>query len=199
VKHNIPKSGTVDSVFRTLEKRLKNVRKKINGQAARQMKGGDYSSAQRWMEIGRSVSDFAERVEAFGNEWKRLTKATRIANAETAGQAPPRIAIRARSVKTPAWKFCTPALELLSSKGGSLNHQEVLLGLEQSMSSTLTDKDRESKSPRNAPRWHGAIKKAYKECQREGWIEKRTEGAWKITPKGRAVVAQDPGTSRTAV
>lgn len=194
MKLNIPKSGTVDSVFRTLEKRLKNVCKRINAQAARQMKEGDYSSAQKWMEVGSSVSDFAGRVEAFGNEWKRLTKATRIANAETVGQDPPRTATRARSIKTPAWKFCTPALELLGSKGGSLSHQEVLLGLEQSISSTLTYKDRESKSPRSAPRWHGAIKRAYKQCQREGWIEKRRDGAWRITEKGRAVIAQDSQT-----
>ena len=143
------------------------------------------------MEIGRSVSDFAQRVEAFANEWKRLAKATRIANAETAGEAPSRISIKTPPTKTPAWKFCTPALELLNSKGGSLNHQDVLLGLEQSMSSILTNKDREPKSPRNAPRWHGAIKKAYKQSLLEGWIEKRSDGASKITPKGRSMLTPD--------
>jgi hypothetical protein len=76
VKLSIPNSTTVDSAFRTVEKRLKQVRKKINTQAAKEMKGGDYGSAQKWMDIGRSVTDFAERVDAFGQEWKRLSKAT---------------------------------------------------------------------------------------------------------------------------
>jgi len=190
VKPSIPNSGAVDSTFRTLEKRLKKARKKINTQAANEMKGGDYEPAQKWMEIGRSVADFAERVEAFAQEWKRLTKATRIANAAAEGHTPARAAVRTRSTKTPAWKFCTAALEILVSKGGSASHEDVISGLEQSMASVLTEKDRESKSPRNPPRWHGAVKKAYKQCQREGWIEKRTNGVWKVTSKGREVPSQ---------
>jgi hypothetical protein len=192
VKLNIPNSGTVDSAFRTLRKRLKNVRKKINIQAAHQMKGGDYSSAQKWMEVGSSITDFAARVEAFGEEWKTLTRATRIANASASERVQGNTGIKFGSAKkTPAWKFCTPALELLISTSGSMNHEQVLVGLEQSMSSILTNKDRESKTPRNPPRWQGAVKKAHKHCQREGWIEKRADGIWKITPKGRAVLAKD--------
>ncbi len=190
MKLTIPNSGTIDSVFRTLEKRLKKIRKKINAQAARQMKGEDYGFAQKWMETGRSVADFAKRVEAFGQEWRRLTKATRIANVAAGEQGAPKVAIRTRSTKTPAWKFCTPALEFLVSRGGSASHEQVLSGLEQSMLSALTEKDRKPKPPLNAPRWHGAIKKANRLCQREGWIEKRADGVWKITPKGRAVLSQ---------
>ncbi|MCI0622672.1 MAG: winged helix-turn-helix domain-containing protein [Acidobacteria bacterium] len=191
MRPSIPNTGAVDSTFRTLEKRLKRARKKINTQAAREMKGGDYGSAQKWMDIGRSVADFAGRVEAFAQEWKRLTKATRIANAATEERTPPKVAIRTRSTRTPAWKFCTAALQILVSRGGSASHEEVIAGLEQPMASVLTEKDRESKSPRNPPRWHGAVKKAYKQCQREGWIEKRTDGVWKITPKGRGVPSQE--------
>lgn len=190
MRPSIPNSAVVDSAFHTLEKRLKRARKKINAQAAREMKSGNYGSAQKWMDVGRSVADFAERVDVFGQEWKRLAKATRIANATSEGNGPPKARTGTRSPKTPAWKFCTPALEFLASKGGTASHEEVISGLEQSMGATLTEKDRESKAPRNPPRWHGAVKKAYKHCQREGWIEKRTDGVWKITSKGRGVVPE---------
>jgi hypothetical protein len=188
VKLSIPNSTTVDSAFRSVEKRLKQVRKKINTQAAREMKGGDYSSAQKWMDIGRSVADFAERVDAFGQEWKRLARATRIANsgADKLGH----VKVTSGKGKTPAWKFCTPALQALVSMGGSAKHEEVLRELERLITSVLTEKDKQSKSPGSAPLWHLAVKKAYKQCQREGWIEKRSGTVWKITPQGRAILTQ---------
>jgi Mrr N-terminal domain len=193
VKLSIPNSTTVDSAFRTVEKRLKRVRKKINAQAALEMKGGDYSSAQKWMEVGRSVTDFAERVDAFGQEWKRLAKATRIANSGVEKQSPVKVISGRGKSKTPAWKFCTPALQALVSMGGGARHEEVLQELERSMLSVLTEKDNEPKSPGGTPLWHAAVKKAYRQCQREGWIEQRTVGMWKITPKGRSVLDDEKG------
>ena len=190
MKLSIPNAAAVDSAFRTVEKRLRQVRRKINAQAARQMKGGDYSSTQKWMEIGRAVGDYADRVDAFGQEWKRLSKATRIANTITEKHAPVKgTSGRVRS-KTPAWKFCTPALQAVLSMGGDAKNEDVLQKMEQSMTSALTDKDHQSKSPGGAPLWHMAVKKAYKQCQREGWIEKRSGNVWKITPKGRAILDQ---------
>jgi hypothetical protein len=190
VKLSIPNSTTVDSAFRTVEKRLKQVTKKINAQAAREMKGGEYSSAQKWMDIGRSVADFAERVDAFGQEWKQLARASRIANSGADKLGPVKVTSGSARGKTPAWKFCTPALQALVSMAGSARHEEVLQELERSMTSILTEKDKQSKSPGSAPLWHLAVKKAYKQCQREGWIEKRSGSAWKITPQGRAVLDQ---------
>jgi len=193
VKLSIPNSTTVDLAFRTVKKRLKQVRKKINAQAAKEMKGGDYSSAQKWMDIGRSVADFAERVDAFGQEWKRLTKATRVANSAAGKQIPASVASGSGAKKTPAWKFCTPALQAILSMGGSARQEDLLQELERSMMSVLTEKDLQSKSPGSAPVWHIAVKRAYKQCQREGWIEKGTAGIWKITPKGRAVLDDAKG------
>ncbi len=36
--------------------------------------------------------------------------------------------------------------------------------------------------------WHLALDKAYRRCQRQGWIEKRTDGQWCITAKVRVVL-----------
>ena len=195
MKLSIPNSNTVDSAFRTIEKRLRQVRKKINAQAARQMKGGDYSSAQEWMDVGRSVADFVERLDAFGQEWKRLAKATRIANSANK-EAPVKVTFGKGKNKTPAWKFCIPALRALVSMGGSARHEQVLQEVERSINSVLTEKDFQPKSPGGTPGWHGSVKKAHKQCQREGWIEKGNFGVWKITPKGRDVLEDASG--RTA-
>ena len=199
MKLSIPNATTVDSAFRTVEKRLKQVRKKINAQqAVKEMKSGNYGSAQKRMDIGRSVTDFAERVDAFGQEWKRLAKATRIANIADK-QAAVKITSGKGKIKTPAWKFCAPALQALVSKGGSARHEEVLQELERSMNSVLTEKDHQSKSPGGAPAWHGSVKKAHKQCQREGWIEKGTAGLWRITPKARAVLDDPKGRTGTTL
>ncbi len=74
----IPSSQAVDSALQTVAKRLGSARKKINVLAAKEMKADQYESAQKWMEMGRSVADFARRFEAFSKEWKRVVKATRI-------------------------------------------------------------------------------------------------------------------------
>ena len=76
---SIPNSHAISSAFHRLEKRLNNARKKVNAAAAKEMKADDYETAQKWMEVGRSLADFAERVAAFTQEWKRFVKATTIA------------------------------------------------------------------------------------------------------------------------
>ena len=183
MKLGVPNSATVDSAFRSVEKRLNTVRKKINSTAAKAMKSGNYGVAQKLMENGRAVAEFTDRVEAFVQEWKRLVKTTRLTD-KSAEPTTLKVTLRKPS-RTPLWKFCIPALDFVVSRGGSATHDEVITGLEESMGSFLTPKDREPKSPRNPPRWYGTVKKAYKHCQREGWIDKRTDGVWKITAKGR--------------
>lgn len=189
MRPTVPNSGTVDAAFRALEKRLTPVRKKINSQAAQRMRCGDYDLAQKWMDVGSSVIDFAERTNAFKQEWKQLTRAVRIANS-VKEETTAKTTIKARSSNTPAWKFCTPALEVTASRGGIASHDDVVQDLEKSMALELTKKDRESKPPQSMPLWHVTVRKAYRQCQREGWIEKRAGGVWKITPKGRGVLAQ---------
>lgn len=184
----IPKSGVVNSVFRLLEKRLVNVRKEINAAAAKEMKAGKYEGAQEWMEVGRSVADFAERVSAFSQEWKRLVKAARIVarpkqTPEMGGRAS-----RTSAERTPGWKFCAPALKVLLARGGIATFKEMLSDLEGSLAATLTQSDK-MMGAGSVPRWHREVHRAYRECQREGWIEKQKsrDGVWKITAKGRAI------------
>ena len=195
---SIPNSRTIDSAFQCVVKRLETARKRINSSAAREMKAGHYEVAEKWMETGRSVTDFAERLEAFAEEWKRLVKATRIVARAHAGSEADKPAVRVMTRRTPIWKFCEPSLRALAARGGAASLPELVEELDRDPSLILTDFDRVASSPLGAPRWHKAVEQAYRHCQREGWIEKRRDGMWNLTPKGAGVVDESRGSPSTS-
>jgi hypothetical protein len=81
------------------------------------MKADNYEAAQKWMEMGRSVTDFAQRLGAFAEEWKRLVRATRIVARAHAGNEAGKPAGTTTTKRTPVWKFCEPALRVLGARG----------------------------------------------------------------------------------
>lgn len=184
---SIPNSSSVSSSFRKLLKRLEGVRKKINNSAARETKAGNYEGAKDWMEVGRSVSDFRERAEAFTKEWKALVKGIRAINHDKSEpqEIPSTTVMRPKRLFT--WRFCVPILNFVVTQGGTSTTEQVAAQVEQNMGSQLTERDRALSSKTGLPKWQGSLKKAYKHYQREGWIEKRRDGLWKITPKGKAI------------
>ena len=153
------------------------------------MKADDYEAAQKWMEMGRSVADFADRLDAFVAEWKRLVKATRIMARSNTGKNAGGPAVTIATKRTPVWKFCEPALRVLAARGGTSSLPDILDDLGKDVTLTLTEADTLTSSARGIPRWHKTVKQAYRDCQREGWIEKRRDGLWKITAKGASLVA----------
>jgi hypothetical protein len=185
----IPKPDAVGSAFRVLAKRLATVRKKVNAEAAKEMKVGDYEAAQGWMGVGRSLSDFAQRVDAFAKEWKTLVRTTRIA---AQANKPLRAGNGANAKgpkRTPAWKFCEPALKALAAHGGKATTDELIADLGRDLAPSLGAPDRRVAPAKGVPQWQVALAQAYRECQREGWIEKRRDGLWKITAAGKGVAA----------
>lgn len=190
---SIPNSHSVDTAFRRVVKRLGTLRRRINASAAKEMKADHYDAAQKWMEMGRSVADFAERLEAFFAEWKRLVKATRIVAGADRAKESSKLSVTTEGKRTPVWKYCEPALRVLAARGGAASLAELVEDLSRDFAPTLTDFDRTTSSSRGVPRWHKAVKQAYRHCQREGWIAKRHDGIWKITPKGEAVAADKKG------
>lgn len=186
----IPNSSSVDSAFRSLAKRLESVRKKINAEAAGQMKADKYEAAKEWMEIGRSVADFTERVDAFTQEWKRLVKATRIAAGANTKANLNKLARSEKSNRTPPSKFCVPLLKALAARGGTANLEELIADLERSHELSLSESDRMVHSSSGAQRWHATVKRACRMGKREGWLEKHRDGIWEITAKGRAIASE---------
>ena len=189
---SIPKHAVVNSAFSRLLKKLGIVRKKINSSAAGEMKSGEYEAAQKWMEVGQAVGDFAQRASTFAQEWKHLVKATRVSaraqpsSSSMTGRIP-------KAKRTPVWKFCAPALKVLVQKGGTASFDEIIAALEDSLNGILTESDRELSKSKGIPRWRSAMQRAYRQCQKEGWIEKQKgrEGAWRITAKGKDVATDN--------
>ena len=197
MRPNIPRSGVVNSAFHLLQNRLDGVQKGINAAAAREMKNGKYDDAQEWMGVGRSVAEFAQRVEAFAQEWKRLVKTARLV---VRPSKEPRVDIgtpQADSTRTPAWKFCEPALKMLAGRGGTATLGQILSDLQPFLAGRLTDSDQALVGKDSVPRWHSDVQRAYRQCQREGWIEKekRRDGMWRITAKGQAIAQTRAQTS----
>ena len=193
MRPSIPKAESVGASFRLLEKRLEMVRRRINAQAAKAMRADDYTAVQQWMEVGRGVADFAGRASAFAEEWKRLTKTARLTGSAGSGEKkepkPVRVGRKASQRKpTPPWKFYEPVLKVLAARGGEGTTEDVVSAVEPIVGKDLlTDADRKLLPRVGIPRWHGTLGRVYRECVREGWIEKRRDKVWKITEKGRKV------------
>jgi hypothetical protein len=188
VSTSVPNASAVSTSFRNLLKRLDGTRKKINSAAASESKSGDYDTAKDWMEVGRVVSDFRDRAEAFNKEWKALVKGIRTSGKHKA-ISPGIVGSKRESHKRPfVWRFYKPLLGLLAGRSGTAISEELISDLEQNFGEQLTEKDRSVSQRTGLPKWQVGIKKAYKQCQREGWIERRRDGVWKITSKGKAIV-----------
>ena len=114
------------------------------------MKADRYAVAQKWMEMGRSVTDFAQRLDAFGEEWKRLVRAARMV-ARAHGENEAGKVARATTRRTPVWRFYEPALRALAARGCAASLAELVEDLGRDASMTLTDFDRGISSAGRAP------------------------------------------------
>src|SRR4051812_8316719 len=65
-------SQQVDSAFKQLVKRFESAKKKIDSSAAKRIKAGQYDVASKWMEVGREVEKFSQKVNQFRREWNEL-------------------------------------------------------------------------------------------------------------------------------
>jgi hypothetical protein len=187
VSTSVPNASAISSSFRKLLKRLDGTRKKINSAAASESKTGDYDAAKEWMEVGRVVSDFRDRAEAFNKEWKALVKGIRASGKRKKSTADFAACKQTNHKRPFVWRFYKPLLGFLAGRGGTASSEELISDLEQNLGDQLTERDRVVSSKTGLPKWHTGIRKVYKQCQREGWIERRRDGVWKITAKGRVI------------
>lgn len=189
MRPQIPNSKAVDSAFKSLEKKLSTTQKKINSEAARRMKAGEYEAATNWMQVGSSLADFTKRATDFANEWKRLSKTSKLVAAANQPANLPKRQFTGRS-RTPEWRFCIPALKSVLDHGGTATMDQVIGDLGQTMGSKMSEKDRTPSGTNGQPRWHKAVHRAYRQSQKEGWIEPRRDETWKITSAGRSMLSE---------
>jgi hypothetical protein len=153
------------------------------------MKTGDYDEANAWTDVGRSLADFSARFASYAAEWKAIVRGARLKGvpAESSSHGSGR-----KASYMPEWKLSVPALKALLHRGGSATLSELTNDLGASLGQELTDADRHVIPSRGIPRWHRTLVKTHRLCQREGRIEKqkRADGLWKITRKGRVVAEE---------
>ncbi len=196
MRPGIPKPTAVDSSFRLLTKRLGSAQKRINREAAREMKSGDYETAQKWMAVGRALADFADRAGAYSAEWRTLVRTSRIAGAsETKGTATAGASGRRKEAaqRTPAWRFYQPALRAVLQDGGEATLEQVIARLETDLAGQLSAKDLASSPKGRGPKWHDTIRSVRRLCQREGWLDKAAKDIWRLTEKGRQTASETDG------
>jgi hypothetical protein len=150
------------------------------------MKADEYDTARKWMDIGQMVGEFSSRTDALAKEWDELLESAQIAVGNGTENDSSKGAKRSTSKRTPAWKFRTPALKALVNRGGTASQSDIIADLKEALDGSLTDTDQAVVTTRGTPLGHEMVARAYRHCQREEWIEKRRDGVWKLTSKGKA-------------
>jgi hypothetical protein len=178
------RTNKVQSSFRNLQKRLSVLLRRINAEAAAQMKAGRYEAAKGLMDIGRSFSEFNTGVDEVGQKWDELTTGA-VAKLGDLGVTSGTPQPKATSPKA----LCIPALRAVLNRGGIAEMSEIVSDLESATPSFWKNSDLAENGGRLT--WHTTLDKAYRRSQRQGWIEKSTDGAWHLTAKGRAAIKED--------
>jgi hypothetical protein len=178
------RTNKVQSSFRNLQKRLSVLLRRLNAEAATQMKAGRYDAAKDLMDIGRSFAEFNTRVDEVGQNWDELTTQA-VAKLGDLGVTSGTSQSKATSPKA----LCIPALRAVVNRGGIAEMSEIVSDLESATPSFWRDSDLAENGGRLT--WHTTLDKAYRRSQRQGWIEKRTDGTWQVTAKGRAVIEEN--------
>jgi hypothetical protein len=178
------RTNRVQSSFRNLQKRLSVLLRKLNAEAAAQMKVGRYDAAKGLMDIGRSFAEFNTRVDEASKNWDELATQT-VNKLGELGVA----AGTSQSKATSPRALCIPALQMVLRRGGIAEMNEIISDLGSAKPSFWKDGDLAENGGSLA--WHRTLDKSYRRSQRQGWIEKRTDGAWHVTAKGRAAIKED--------
>jgi len=188
-------SHQVDGAFKKLMKRFESAQKKINGSAAKRMKMGQYEAATKWMEVGQAFDAFSNKIEAICQEWRDLLASSQKTLEEVEVRR-----IRPKKDDPPkakAWKvrllpkqFYAPALKALVGRGGAASSDEMLGDLHSYVLTKFPESELVVNVPFNFPPWQKTVGRIYKHLQRQGWIERRKDGQWKVTDKGRAAATE---------
>jgi hypothetical protein len=188
-------SHQVDGAFKKLTKRFEATQKKINASAAKRMKTGQYEAATKWMEIGRAFEAFLKKIELIQQEWHELLASSQrsLDGVETKKVRPhkegsPRTKGAKSRISTK--RLYAPALKALLKHGGEASSDEMLGDLHKYVLNEFPESDLVVNVPFNFPPWQKTIRKTHRYFQNEGWIERRKDGQWKITEKGRSAAAE---------
>ena len=199
-------SHQVDGAFKKVMKRFEATKKKINSSAAKRMKLGEYEAATKWMEVGQAFEAFSKKFEVIQQEWDDLIVASEKALEGVESNAPKarkKLALNERSdiareaadkawktMRSSAWispqKLRIPALQALVKHGGTASLEEMLGDLHKYVLSEFPNSELTVNVPFNFTPWQKIVHKIHRHLEKQGWVEKRKDGQWRVTEKGRS-------------
>lgn len=175
----VPYARGVDEALKGVRTASQRALKGLNQAASQVMAKGDYAAAQALAAKGREIIEFQKEVEELRKRWRNLRKPT------PAG---------AKMAVTPLWGFYEPLLKALGGLGGESQRAELETQVERLFGPSLQPGDREPAAA-GKERWRAMIERARKHMVREGWLENRKDGVWRLTTAGKSA-ALNPGSAR---
>jgi hypothetical protein len=176
----------VEGAFKQLLKRFETAQKKINSSAAKRMKSGDYEAATEWMEVGRAFDAFSKKIVAVRVEWQELVASSQ-QTLEKAEGAAADARSKPRQIRIRTNHLYSPALSALVKRGGVASSEDIMSDLQAHILTTFPDSDLATNT--SSPMWPRLVRKTYKHFQSQSWIERRKDGQWRVTEKGKSATA----------
>jgi hypothetical protein len=183
-KSGIPNPDTVKNALKLTDKRLKTAIRRVNIEAARHTRSGDYEGAEKWIQTAKSVMDYQSRLKAFVEEWHTIVKSSRLTTKRKSGFQK----VAKKSPVTPMWQFCTPALKALEQEGGKAKIEDLVPIVGKIMQNELKPRDQKITAKKGIPSWQIKVLMLGPKLKREGWIIRDRNKILKLTDKGRKVI-----------
>ena len=182
----------VEAAFDVLLEEIELAIEAIKDEGDQAFRSGQYQAARDLSEKGLQISTFRNKVRDLKQEWLR-TFATvmpqTVARTRQVGQT---TEWSQRGRKTPRRAFRLPILQALVELGGAAPLASALERVEAAMRDQLNkyDYQRLSADPSQTS-WSKSVQWERYEMVREGLLAKDSRrGIWKITPAGRAYLAE---------
>ncbi len=183
-KSGIPNPDSVKKALKLSDKRLKTIIRRVNIEAARHTRSGDYEGAEKWIQIAKSVMDYQSRLKAFADEWQTIVKTSRLT---TKGKSGLQRGAQ-KSPVTPMWQFYTPVLKALEEEGGEAKIEDLVPTVGRIMKNELKPRDRKITPKKGIASWQVKVLMLAPKLKREGWIIRDRNKILKLTDKGRQVI-----------
>ncbi len=183
-RSGIPNPDTVKNALKSTDKRLKTVIRRVNIEAARYTRSGDYDGAEKWIQIAKSVMDYQSRLKAFADEWETIVKTSRLTTKGKIGLQKG----TQESPVTPMWQFYAPALKALEEEGGEAKIEDLVPIVGRIMKNELKPRDQKITPKKGIASWQVKVLVLAPKLKREGWIIRDRNKVLKLTDKGRQVI-----------
>lgn len=170
----IPGKGEVDRALKQTQRQVKSALRQVNQLAGRLVARGDYTSAQSWVDVGRSITTFGAKVDALLLEWQSMQT-----------DAPAQNSLE----RTPLWEYYRPILEALVQLGGEAYVAEVEEAAKPFLAQVLRQEEMTMLTGGKLI-WKRAIRRARRHMVKEDFLESGTALRWKITEAGRRVAEE---------